>query len=126
MTGILWTSKRAAVQTARAAILQTIYRGAYIEQHGFARTLREMLAQEGYAMARAGRAQPTLESDELEYTREVLAPHLDASDYPLVFACMFGDEAANSLGYAPLGLSPRAGFALALHEALVPKSSLVG
>jgi hypothetical protein len=117
LTGILWTSERAARQTAREEILQTVYCGAYIEQHGFTRTLREMLAQEGYAMARAGCTQPALEAEELEYTREIIAPHLDATDYPLVFACLFGDEAASTLGYAPMGLSPRAGFALALHEA---------
>ena len=116
LTGILWTSERAAVQTAREEILQTVYRDAYIEQHGFARTLHELLAQEGYALARAGCTQPALDLDELEYTREVIAPHLDTTDYPLSFACVFGDEAANSLGYAPLGLSPRAGLALALHQ----------
>ena len=115
LTGILWTSETPAVQTAREEILQTIYRGAYIEEHGFPRTLREMLAQEGYAMTRAGCTQPSFETEELDYTRAVIAPHLDATDYPLVFACLFGDEAANSLGYAPQGLSPRAGLALALH-----------
>lgn len=117
LTGILWTSERAAVQTAREEILQTVYRGAYIEQHGFTRTLREMLAQEGYAMARAGCTQPALEAEELEYTREVIAPHWDATAYPLVFACLFGDEAASTFGYAPMGLSLRAGFALALYDA---------
>jgi hypothetical protein len=116
LTGILWTSERAAVQTAREEVLQAVYRGAYIEEHGFARTLREMLAQEGYALARAGCTQPALDPEELEYTREVIAPHLDTTDYPICFACVFGDEAANSLGYAPLGLSPRAGLALALHQ----------
>ena len=37
----------------------------------------------------------------------------------VLMMCLFGDETAHSLGYPPQGLSPRAGFALALHEARV-------
>jgi hypothetical protein len=116
LTGILWTSEAPSAQTAREEALMAAYRAAHIEQHGFARTLREMLRQEGHAMAMAGCAQPTLDADELAYTREVIAPHLDAKDQPTIVACLFGDEAAYSLGYPSLGLSERAGFALALHD----------
>jgi len=35
----------------------------------------------------------------------------------ILMTCRFGDVAAQSLGYPPQGLSPRAGFALVLHEA---------
>jgi len=47
----------------------------------------------------------------------VIQPYLDTTDYPTLFACLYGDEAAKSVGYPPLGLSERAGFALALEEA---------
>jgi hypothetical protein len=47
----------------------------------------------------------------------VIAPHLDSDAFPIVFACLYGDEPAASAGYPPLGLSIRAGFALALHDA---------
>jgi hypothetical protein len=112
----LWTSEPAASETVREQVLATVYRAAHIEQHGFAHTLRDMLRQEGFAMARACCADPVLDSDDLAYTREVIAPHLNAKDYPTIMACLFGDEAARSLGYAPMGLSERAGLALALED----------
>lgn len=77
------------------------------------------MAQEGYAMAMAGCSKPLLDDDELEYAREVIAPHLDTKDYPLIMTALFGDVAAASLGYTPLGLSERAGFALALRDARI-------
>jgi hypothetical protein len=117
LTGILWTSETPSIQTTRETALMTVYRAAYVQQHGLAQTLREMLAQEGYAMAMAGCSQPALEADDLAYTREIITPYLDAKDRPTVMTCLFGDDAAQALGYPPQGLSPRAGFALALHDA---------
>ena len=43
-------------------------------------TLREMLAQEGQVMARAGCAGPVLDEEDIAYTRAVLTPFLDAAD----------------------------------------------
>jgi uncharacterized protein YjaZ len=76
-----------------------------------------MLAQEGFAAAMAGCRAPALDPDDLAYTRDVVAPLLDASDRATAIASLFGDKAARDLGYPPQGLSERAGFALALHEA---------
>jgi hypothetical protein len=118
ITGILWTSEAPSEIAAREEALTAVYRAAHIQQRGFAATLREIMAQEGYAMATAGRQQPSLDDDELEYTREVIAPKLDSKDYPIIITGLFGDVAAASLGYAPLGLSERAGLALALSDAL--------
>lgn len=117
ITGILWTSETPNAQSTRAEVLTAVFRTAYIQQHGFAHTLGEMLAQEGYAMVQANYTAPTLADDEVEYTREVIAPHLNSKDYPTIFSCLFGDNAANLLGYDPLGLSERAGLMLALHDA---------
>ena len=58
--------------------------------------------------------EPTLDAEDTAYSREVLAPHLDSEDFPTRFACLYGDEAARSVGYTPLGLSRRAGYAVAL------------
>ena len=38
-------------------------------------------------------------------------------DRPTVMACLYGDRAAQSLGYRPQGLGDYAGLALALHQA---------
>ena len=73
---------------------------------------------------------PRLETSDLDYTREVLQPHLGATDMPTLIPCLFGDPAAHALGYPPQGLSPRAGLALALSEAQLgarsPDSVLIG
>ena len=116
MTGLLWTSDRPSAGAAREAALAGVYRAAYIEEHGYAVTLRQMLAQEGYATAAAGCRGPALAADDLAYTREAIAGHLDATDQPTIIACLFGDEIASGLGYPQLGFSRHAGFALALAD----------
>ena len=117
ITGILWTSEPASATAVREAVLTSIYRTEYLHTHAAPTTLREMLNQEGYATARAGCATPALEEQDLEYTRDVIAGHLDARDRATVIPCLFGDTAANALGYPAQGLTDRAGLALALHEA---------
>src|SRR5262245_28446454 len=117
LAGVLWSSEAATERAVREAILTAVHRFAYTHRHGFARNLREMLAQEGQVMAQAGCSGPTLSAEDLAYTREVLSPYLDADDMRTCIECMFGDAAARPLGFTPTGLSPWAGLALALHDA---------
>jgi hypothetical protein len=119
ITGILWSSEPASVEIVRQSILIAVYRAAYVQQHGTARTLRELMTQEGMVMARAGCTEPTLDEEDLAYTREVLSPLLDAGDMRTGIECLFGDAAGRTLSFTPRGLSPRAGLALALHDARV-------
>ena len=93
------------------------YRLAYVHRHGPARTLRDMLTQEGQVMAPAGCTGPVLDAEDIAYTREVLTPFLDADDKRTCIECLFGDAAGRTLGFTPRGLSPWAGLALALHDA---------
>src|SRR5262245_4733618 len=117
LQGVLWSSEAPSERAVREAILTAAHRIAYMQQHGPARTLREMLAQEGQVMARAGCSGPTLDAEDIAYTREVLADFLDAEDMRTCIECLFGDAAARTLGFTPCGLSPWAGLALALHDA---------
>jgi hypothetical protein len=117
LTGVLWSSESASERAVREAILTSAHRVAYTHQHGPARTLREMLAQEGHVMALAGCSGPTLDAEDIVYTRELLAPFLDADDMRTCIECLFGDEAGRTLGFTPRGLSPWAGLALALYDA---------
>jgi hypothetical protein len=117
IVGLLWTSEAPAQTTVREETLTSIYRAAYIRRHGAATSLASMLAQEGQVMAMAGCVEPALAADDLAYTRDVMAPLLDATDRATAMACLFGDAAATALGYRPHGLSHRAGLALALHQA---------
>ena len=115
VTGVLWSSEPAAERTVREALLTMAHRLAYVHRHGPARTLRDMLAQEGHVMSNACCDRPSLDAEDLDCTREVLAPHLDAEDMPTAVECLFGDDAASALGFTPRGLKPWAGLALALH-----------
>ena len=117
LAGILWSSESVSVQNIREAILASVYRAAYIHNHGPAQTLGELLSQEGQVMASAGCLGPVLETDDIQYTCEVLVPFLEAKDKRTIMECMFGDEGGRTLGFTPKGLSPWAGLAWALHEA---------
>ena len=113
----IWSSEAPALQAVREEVMAVIFRAAYVLEHGAALTLADMLAQEGHVMALAGYSEPSLDAPDLDYTREVLQPHLEATDLPTLIPCLFGDPAAHALGYPPQGLSHRAGLALALSNA---------
>jgi hypothetical protein len=117
ITGYLWSSEPATERAVREAMSAAVYRTAYVQRQGPARTLRDMLAQEGHVMLMAGCDGPTLEDDDIEYTREVLGTFMDASDKRTLIECLFGDRAGATLGFTPRGLSHMAGVALALHNA---------
>jgi hypothetical protein len=117
VTGVLWSSEAPTGRAVREAVLTAAYRVGYQYQHGPARTLRAMLAQEGQVLALAGCTGPALDAEDLAYTRAVLIPYLDADDMRTAIECLFGDAAGRTLGFTPRGLSPWAGLALALHDA---------
>ena len=117
VNGVLWSSEAATERAVREAVLTAVYRAAYVQRHGPARTLRAMLTQEGCVMAQAGCTEPVLDEEDIAYTREVLTPFLDAGDKRTAIECLFGDAAGRTLGFTPRGLSPWAGLALALHDA---------
>ena len=117
LVGILWTSEPASADRVRDAVLTSIYRADYLRIHPEPKTLGEMMDQEGYATARAGCATPILDEEDLSYTREIIQPLRDSRDRATVIAALFGDPAAAALGYPPLGLTERAGLAVALADA---------
>jgi hypothetical protein len=116
---VLWTSEAPSERAIREAVLTAAHRVAYVQRRGPARSLREMLAQEGHVMAAAGCTGPVLDGEDIAYTREVLALYLDADDMRTAIECLFGDAAGRTLGFTPRGLSPWAGLAMALHDARV-------
>jgi hypothetical protein len=119
ITGVLWSSEAPTADLIRQTMLAAVYRSAYALRYGPARTLRDLLAQEGYATARAGCTTPALDPEDIEYTRQVIAPFLDVTDMRTCVECLFGDVTAESLGFSRRGLSPWAGLALALHDAWI-------
>jgi hypothetical protein len=118
LIGILWTSDQPpSPRIAEQEVRTAIFRLAHVEEHGPAGTLRQRMAQEGWAMARAGCTTPRLDDEDLAYTRDVIAPFLDATDMRACIECLYGDAAGRTLGFSPRGLSDWAGLALALADA---------
>ena len=109
----LWSSETPNLESLRLEVLECCARVAYFWERGEPKKLLTMMRQEGHVAAFAGR-QPSLSSDDLEYTRIVLEPLLESTHQPTQMAALYGDAVAAELGYPPLGLSPRAGFELAL------------
>jgi hypothetical protein len=123
VTANLWTSETYSYRRVEGEAAICLFRTAYAQRHGYAKTLGGILRQEAEAAARARAAVPEwegsealLDEEETAYTREILAPLLDHEDAPTLIAALFGDEAARQLGHVPFGLSRRAGLRLAMRE----------
>jgi hypothetical protein len=108
---LLWSSEGAEPDHVRATVARSIYRDVHSKTHGIPATLRQMLEMEALASSFAGGPERHLDPDDIAYTLEVIAPHLDSDERPTIMACLYGDDAARSVGYQPLGLSPWAGLA---------------
>ncbi len=111
-----WTSEAPSPRYIQQQTRLYLYRWWWLYHRAPPETLREILHFEGQALRFAG-VQQWLDTEELGYTRAVLEMHLDSRHYPTLLAALEGDPAARSLGYPPLGLSPKAGLALALSMA---------
>jgi hypothetical protein len=117
-TALTWTSELPSAAQIREEVLAAIYRVAYQQRHGLPTTLLAMREQEGLAGVFAG-TRPGLVGDYLERARAIeftAAPGKEA--YPEIFAWFYGDAAAEQLGYRPLHLPARAGFDVAVADAL--------
>ena len=113
---LLWTDTEATETYIKREVRGALYRALHRRYVGPPHTLAEMLQQEGRVLAYAGYT-PELDADELAYSREVIAPYLQESDFPMCFAALYGDKAARAAGYDALGLAVDAGFQLALYDA---------
>jgi hypothetical protein len=117
----LWTTefggedRQPTLEYVRQETRAALYRAVHQRELGIPETLEAMMRQEGAVMNFSGEA-IELAPDDLEFTQNILEPLLQSRDYPTNFAAMYGDEPARSVGYIPLGLSSRAGFALALEQ----------
>ena len=125
-----WTSERYTPDLLRKETLAAVFRLAWRDSFGLPESLGAMLTAEGNSLRFAGVPlegessilAPVLPREDLEYANDVIESRLNLTDYPTLFTCMFGDDAAGKAGYRQLGLRPRAGFAVALSRAM--KSSV--
>jgi hypothetical protein len=117
ITVVLWSSDAPAPATVRREVMSAVFRVLYLRRHGFPTTLDAMLRQEGYAAAFAGEV-PSLDATVLAHARTIVAEYRATTSAQIIFACLFGDAAATSVGYDPLGLGPDAGLEVGLADAL--------
>ena len=96
------------VRLTRAAI----FRAYFQNKNGYPSTLTEYLQQEGAALNFAGEKN-TLTIADIKESNLIIQTHLNSQEFPIIFAAMYGDAAAESVGYTPLGLEPMAGFVVA-------------
>lgn len=114
---VLWASEEPDQESLRKVAFSGVCRHIHKLEKGAPQTLQDHLDLEGFALSHAGH-HTELSEEELDYTRAVLEPHLQSTHFPTLFTCLYGDEAAKTVGYPPLGLDPSAGFELALQQAL--------
>lgn len=112
-----WASDLATADAIRAAVLASAYRAIVGARSEPRRTLGDVMNLEGRALAFAGAIRPALDPEDLRYSKAVLEPLRASDDLPVILAAMYGDGPARRLGHPPLGLSARAGCAVALTEA---------
>ena len=68
----LWSSEPASLETARIALRTAIARTAWQTRQGRPNALQNVLEQEGAALAWAGATEPSLDAEDLAYSRVVL------------------------------------------------------
>lgn len=116
-TALVWTSESQNPEQIGREVLAAIYRVAYQQRFGLPLTLATMLEQEGFAAVFAGE-HGEFAAPEVDRWQTIIHALGDDPPYPRTFAALYGDVAAEELGHQPLGLPPRAGFNVALADAL--------
>lgn len=97
---MIWSSEEPPAELIRAETLASLYRTVDERRNGKVRALREILEREERALAFAGVENPYANAA----YRAKVEPYLDSHAAPVVFAALYGNEIAESLGYPPLGL----------------------
>lgn len=115
ITGVLWSSEPANEAIVRIAMKSALLRLLFVFENGPARTVSELIRQERAVMSRSGQTRDPLGSDDDAWTRQILADRADEDDLANLVTCLFGDSAAESMGFEKLGLPPWAGLRVS-HE----------
>ena len=120
-TVVIWTSEEPTAQLLRRRAFESVYRTIDERRRGPVRTIREILEREGSTMRFAGHPR-RYDDATVQSIRAAIEPHRDSHLAPVVFAALFGDDIAQTLGYPPLGVPDRGGYELALAEAMKSES----
>jgi hypothetical protein len=108
---LCWSSEPAEARVVRERVLAALYRALHQRRHGAPRTLGDLLVQEGRSRAFAGVVPGP------SPPAAAVAPHLSKQDVGACVGVLFGDPAAQALGYPVLGIPADGGLSLALRQA---------
>ena len=112
-TVVVWTSEEPTPELLVRRAFESVYRTFDERKRGPVRTLGRILEREGRTMRFAGHHR-LYDDATVESIRANVEPHLDSHAAPTIFASLYGDAIAESLGYPPLGVPDRGGYDLAL------------
>jgi hypothetical protein len=99
-TVVVWTAEKPAPELLRARAFESVYRTIDERRHGPVRTLRDILDREIRTQRFAESVSPYEGAD----YRAKVEPYLDSHAAPVVMTALYGDAAAATLGYPPLGI----------------------
>lgn len=109
---LFWTSEEQDSALVKHRTLETLWRTVYHQQNPFPETLAQHLQQEAFVQKKMGKT--TIEvTEEIELVQELYLAKQDAEEQNIIIPFLYGDLAAESLGYQSLGLKAYEGLELA-------------
>ncbi len=99
-TPYFWSSEKYSETLIRERSLAAAYRTTYFEIHGKSETLEEHVNQENWVAEKCGTSKS--ENQEVQSFLETIK---HTTDYSIIIAFLYGDDAAENLGFRKLGHS---------------------
>ncbi len=108
-----WTSDSVSKELIELRTKETLYRLQYQLKFPKPETLEDHVKQEAFVNTALGQESDTSITDYSEI-KDFYTVHKTTIEYPVIFNFLYGDQAAEELGYKPIGIKiPFAGFEFA-------------
>jgi len=98
-----WTSDVISKELIEARTRESIYRLIYQLKFPRQETLEEHIQQEAFVNEKLDSV-AGIKTGDVDYYKTFYFEHKDSTDYPLIFNFLYGDRAAENLGYKPIGI----------------------
>lgn len=117
-----WARESITATSVRNATIAETVRVVHTAQHGAARAVHAVLEREGRALAMGDATFARLNAAEQQAVEEAFEIIGDSANLADIVAIAFGDDAARTLGYPPLGLPLDAGVRWAAMRSGLPSA----
>ena len=98
-----WTSDTLSIELIASRTMESIFRLVYQLQFPKQETLEEHIRQEAFVNNKL-KLVSGINPVDVAYYQRFYREHKDSIDYPLIFNFLYGDRAAENLGYKPMGI----------------------